>query len=401
MKVVFYTHTSYFDAALCFVREMSRRVELHVLLEVAPEAWQRGFFELEPRGLPAGLVPADPILREGYPPGVRAYWKDAASFNLVVHTCRRSIHPAAWAVSRRAARFIRNVKPDLLHLDDVSLRLGWAIPQFGKIPICLSLHDAEPHSGEHNWRTDLARSLAFWRVTEFVLHNRTQREAFCASYHLSPVRVGVIPLGIYDVFREWSERHMPERRPTVLFFGRLSAYKGLEVLFDAAPRVASHVPNVRFVVAGRPVEGYRLPDAPRLPNGGQVDLLDRYITNPELARLFQDATVVACPYIDATQSGVVMTAFAFGKPVVATRAGGLPEYVEDQITGLLISEQDPVRLAEALVRLLNDRALRRSISGNIRRVAGDALSWAAIAEKTMETYDHVLRQNGHNALSRQ
>jgi glycosyltransferase involved in cell wall biosynthesis len=57
--------------------------------------------------------------------------------------------------------------------------------------------------------------------------------------------------------------------------------------------------------------------------------LERYLNNAETSELFERATLVACPNLDATQSGVVLTAFGFGKPVVATRVGGLPEYIDD------------------------------------------------------------------------
>ena len=88
---------------------------------------------------------------------------------------------------------------------------------------------------------------------------------------------------------------------TVLFFGRQSPYKGIEVLYDAAQRVAERIPDVRFVIAGKPQGNYSAPP-PALKHGGHVELIDDYISNARLAELFQLATVVACPYRDATQT---------------------------------------------------------------------------------------------------
>ncbi len=128
---------------------------------------------------------------------------------------------------------------------------------------------------------------------------------------------------------------------TLLFFGRLSAYKGLETLFQAAPLACKRLPGLRIIVAGNPVPGYRLPPAPDLPNGGELQIITGYIPNHTLAQLFQRAAVVVCPYTTATQSAVVLTAYAFGKPVIGTRVGGLPEYITDGETGVLVPPHSP------------------------------------------------------------
>ena len=98
--------------------------------------------------------------------------------------------------------------------------------------------------------------------------------------------------------------------------------------------------------------------------------------------------VIVCPYTDASQSGVVLTAYAFGKPVVATRVGGLPEYVEDGVTGLLVPPRNPQALAEALVRLLRDPDTQRTLSQGIRH--NEALSWESIIKRTISVYEQVL-----------
>src|SRR5207253_8898786 len=121
----------------------------------------------------------------------------------------------------------------------------------------------------------------------------------------------------YELYRRAAPRTQAGLRPTVLFFGRVSPYKGLDDLYRAAPLIAQQVPGLHIVVAGRPYPGYALPRAPALPNDGCVEVIDRYVSNAELAILFERAHLVVCPYVDATQSGVIMTAFAFDRPVVA------------------------------------------------------------------------------------
>jgi glycosyltransferase involved in cell wall biosynthesis len=197
-----------------------------------------------------------------------------------------------------------------------------------------------------------------------------------------------VPLGIY---RRCSDglSAQTDAGPIVLFFGRLSPYKGLEVLYEAAPRVAERVPGVRFIVAGRPVHGYEPPVPPSLPNGGRIDVYAQYIPNDAARALFESARLVACPYVDATQSGVILTAYGFGKPVVATTVGGIPEYVRDGETGVLVQPRNATALAAALVTVLTDEQLRRALGGGIEKLADGPLSWSNTAERLISVYKHA------------
>ena len=393
MRVVYYTHPSFLDTALPLFRELTRLVELHVILEVSPESWSSSVFHLSRLPLRSGIVPALPVLDDHFPAGVRACWRDAASFNFAVHNCRQSIHPNAWWISRRVVRFIRELNPSVVHLDEGSLRLAWALYGMGNAKLVLGVHDAEPHSGEQNWRTELSRALTLRRARHCILHNHALVEAFHRRYRVSASRVEVIPLGALDIFREWLAADAPSSSSddrTVLFFGRLSPYKGLETLYRAVPDVMRRLRDVRFVVAGRPVHGYIPPPIPPVSNGGHVEVVEGYISNERLAGLFNRATVVVCPYTDATQSGVILTAYAFGKPVIATRVGGLPEYVRQGETGVLVPAREPAALSAALVDVLIDPDLRTRLRNGISRLLAGPLAWSTIARNTVGVYERCI-----------
>ena len=86
----------------------------------------------------------------------------------------------------------------------------------------------------------------------------------------------------------------------------------------------------------------------------------RFIPEREVAALFRSATVVALPYLEIDQSGVLMTAIGFERPIVATRIGGIPETIQDGVHGALVEPGDVAGLAEALGRMLGDPAARHS-----------------------------------------
>jgi glycosyltransferase involved in cell wall biosynthesis len=161
---------------------------------------------------------------------------------------------------------------------------------------------------------------------------------------------------------------LPAGAAVALFFGFVRPYKGLEGLIDALPAVAARVPALQLVVAGEfwQPAGAFLSRAAALGVAGRLRLDDRYVPNEEVGDYFAAADVVVMPYRSATQSGVVTLAAEFGRPVVATRVGGLPEAVEHGVGGLLVPPGDVPALAEALAAVLSDAALRERLSAGSR-----------------------------------
>ncbi len=95
---------------------------------------------------------------------------------------------------------------------------------------------------------------------------------------------------------------------------------------------------------------------------------------------------MAVPYLTAATSGILMTAYVFGKPVVATRVGCLPEYVKQEETGLLVDPGNKQQLADAIIRLLSQNDLRHQMGNNAKRWILGELGWMNIAAQTLEVY---------------
>jgi glycosyltransferase involved in cell wall biosynthesis len=397
MRIALYSHPAFIESSLSLARELSKTAEVHLFLEVAPEAWQTAAFELQRARLAPGLHPAAPILARQYPAAVQAYWRDLASFTLVVHSHRRAVHPGSLRLSDHVVRHIQRLAPDILHIDDpdVSPRLALGIRSRrwdDRVPIVLSVHDPKPHSGEDPRRKALTRRLLFPRVSRFVVHSAALAQPFVERHGLDRGAASVVPLGVYRLYEAWATPGLAPADRTVLFFGRLSAYKGLSVLYEALPIVAGRVDGIHVDVAGEPVPGYHLPSAPRLNNGGTLRVSPHYIDNSRLAGLVQRASVVVCPYIDATQSGVVLTSYGLGRPVIGSTAGGLPEYIREGQTGLLVPPGDPAALAAAIERVLVEEGLQARLSAGVAALRDGDLDWATIGECMTRIYAEVLDQ---------
>jgi len=119
-----------------------------------------------------------------------------------------------------------------------------------------------------------------------------------------------------------------------------------------------------------------------LGSGERVRLIDRYVPNEDVEMYFKACDLVVLPYLTATQSGVVQTAFSFGKPVVVTRVGGLPDVVTDGETGYVVPPDDPAALAAAMERFFAEDAgerMREAIGDDLERFSWDRCMRALIA----------------------
>jgi glycosyltransferase involved in cell wall biosynthesis len=122
----------------------------------------------------------------------------------------------------------------------------------------------------------------------------------------------------------------------ILFFGQLSYYKGIDILLKAIPKVLENYPHEHFVIAGKS-NGFFF-DKKLLDQYSQhVTFIDDYLSVEQLSQLIHASKFVVCPYREATQSGVLMTAFAMGKTVLATKIGAFPEYISDGVNGMLVN----------------------------------------------------------------
>jgi len=185
----------------------------------------------------------------------------------------------------------------------------------------------------------------------------------------------------------------------LLFFGFVRRYKGLDILIEALPAVLARRP-VTLVVAGEfyePVEPVRARIA-ALGLSEHVRLADRYVPDEEVGDLVAAADCVVLPYRSATQSGVVLVAYAGGCPVISTAVGGLPEVVEEGVTGHLVPPEDPAALAQAIISFF-ERGGRAAYEPAVERAA-QRYSWAKVVDGLVELIGEVrARRTGTGAAS--
>jgi glycosyltransferase involved in cell wall biosynthesis len=250
-------------------------------------------------------------------------------------------------------------------------------------PLVLTVHDPTPHSGRDSnlprratGLTQLGRRLA----SLLVVHG-----AYCERQIRSLESTGgrAVVRSMHGVLMTAAAAIRGEPA-TFLFFGRMEAYKGLDVFADALSILAGRGTPCSADIAGTGLELDRL--AEQLASIPGVRVVNRFVSDAEALAAFGRSSCVVLPYKDATQSGVVAAAFGAGRPVIASAVGGLPDVVTDGCNGLLVPPGDAPALADAMERVIRSPELLERLTAGARATAAGALNWDHIAAAMLESY---------------
>ena len=385
MKILYYSTPSFADCDFPLIKALQKAGhDVTYLIALAPYSLKSTLFDIKEQ------VPENAIIPAINYPELKVYdsYMDMSKVYIVNRTVKKDSSLQALMMALRVTRFIKKGKFDVIHTDCM---LGmWNLmlyKLFGK-KMVLTVHDPFPHTGEISARKMFNYKMAMQSVHKFVLLNNKQKDKFCETYRVDSKQILINRLGVYDNIRTFISSKVPSYTHNVLFFGRISPYKGIEYLCEAMMKVREQVADTTLTIAGGgkmyfDIEPYQKQD--------WVKVINRYVGMEELAGLLQNCALSVCPYTDATQSGVIMTSYSLCKPVVATNVGGLGEMVENGKTGLLVLPKDVDALADAITALLKDDAKREKMADNIRSdyFVGDK-SWKVIAEKYIGFYKTFL-----------
>ena len=306
--------------------------------------------------------------------------------------------PRCWLRVWQMRRALLAFAPDVIHQQEtLSDPAFWSLWPLAAAPRVMTVHDPLPHSGadaQLPWRKRLYQRCLRRQAQVLIVHGRSAAAdlAGLMGPDAPPVRVvahGVLGL---DADRPTASAGLAAvaTPPRLLFFGRVEAYKGLGVLLQASALLRQRGVAHGLHVAGQGADLHTHRAA--LQQHPALRLDERFIAPADVPALFEASSAVVLPYLDATQSGVAAMAMAFGRPVVATRTGAIPEVVLDGINGLLVPPGDALALADALQRLLTEPDLLARLSHGASRFAADHLAWPPIAAATLDCYRQAAPQ---------
>jgi glycosyltransferase involved in cell wall biosynthesis len=292
---------------------------------------------------------------------------------------------------------LRRGRPQVVHFQLSQypvfvLVLVWLVRIVTNCRIVVTSHNVISHE-QKDWEKAIYQYI-YNRVDKVIVHAEHSKKLMLDCFKMPSEKIAVIQHGNYMFFNDvlGSEPISIGSGKVVLFFGYIRKYKGLQYLIQAFAKVKEALPEAKLLIVGKPVEPFDIyqKEIESLNLQDNIETNLKYVPFEKVKEYFRKATVVVLPYLDISQSGIVQLTYGFGKPIIATAVGGLPEAVEDGKSGFVVPPQDIDTLAARIITLLKDYSLQKSMGEYSLYLAKTKFSWDSIAKETLELYEGLL-----------
>jgi len=314
---------------------------------------------------------------------------EASGVELLMLGRRSRIDVQPWA---RLARFVREERVDILHAHKFGSNV-WAslLRGLGPVPVMIA--------HEHTWsyegrplRRLLDRELIARRCDRFLAVSQLDRKRMIEIEHIDPDRIEVVPAGIPEPARTGAdvraELGIAADAPVLVSVAHLRPQKAFPVLVGAAADLRQRYPALRVLIVGDGGERARLEAL--IESQGLADTVTLLGHRRDVTDVLGAANVAVCCSDYEGTPLAVLEYMAAGKAVVATNVGGVPDIVQDGVTGLLVPPRSPADLAARVDELLgeSDRAARMGAEG--RQLQRAQFTISAMVSHLERIYDELL-----------
>lgn len=381
------------DVVLPLVKNLRNRdVEVELILCFALNRKSESILDFTNKKVETGFLSKEKI-DEILPDGIKKYLADISSVNFFIFFNLKFRSFRNLLLSIKFSNKLKNY--DIVHFNGINGVLPFLIFFLRRKKLVFTIHDIHSHSSERT-RFNFAEKMSRYILRSkfpVIVQNISDFGAVKDEYFTIKDKFRFIPFGVLDIYQKFEKADHKSINSDLLFFGRISRYKGIEYLVSSLETLKEKGISVKTIIAGK---GKIYFDTGNLNKLGIV-LINQYIPNSELVSLIKGTKVVICPYTDATQSGVVMTAFAFNKPVIASIVGNFPEMIKDGINGFLVPPKNKYELALKIKQLITDTALLEQMQNNIQSITTSGVySWSQIVMKMQELYASILSKRSNN-----
>jgi glycosyltransferase involved in cell wall biosynthesis len=374
------------DNVLSLSKHLGVKADLTVMYVVSGDKFKQGIFDLDIRSMPNGLMIDEGEVRKYLPKEIVNYIGDTFKFRFLKTPSRKFIHKKEgllnYKIIKESSKFINEENFDIIHFNGTSGFLLYLLKYLKVNRRVWTLHDYKSHTGEENYSGDLLNKIYTKFNIQHIQHYYFLKKEFIKHFDVNENTVDNVYSGVFDVYNAYLPKKIKLPEKYILFFGRMSKYKGLDVLMNAFDKVKYELNDHYLVVAG---EG----NIPKELDGKEkVIYINKYLSPSELVYLVKNSKFVVAPYTDSTHSGVIMTAYNFDKPVVASMVGGMSEVVLNNKTGLLFANGDVDELADQLYYLCHDSKKLEEMSNNVREFCTvGKINWDSNVNKQLEVYE--------------
>jgi glycosyltransferase involved in cell wall biosynthesis len=366
-SVLFITRICFLDAALEYINEVKKYVDLSVIIEIDPYSKNKNICNIDKLPTKITFIDAVKLLNPTDYENFKPYIKGCNSFEFLVHQKNKSISTLNIKKSYLLYKKTKKESPNFIHFDDVSIRLLPFTFLFYllKTKLIINVHDPIQHTGEKNIKTFLTKRLFHSNVYKYVTFSKYSKKILLEKKGENTICIN-LKLKPYNFYSNYLKKN--ENEPIYIsFIGRVSEYKGIDIFLESITILNRKYPDVKYIIAGAPYNntiGSKLTNKYKFKN---VDFKLNHLSNFEVCEIIQNSKIIVCPYRDATQSGVVMTSLALHTPVIVSNQGGLPEYIQHNITGM-IANADAESFAIAIETFIIDSFKNKQLSLNIKNI---------------------------------
>ena len=341
---------------------------------------------------------------------------------LNLHGSQRTNASLASKISRvlvfycRLIRYTSVAKPKIFHIlwnnkfqyfDRTLLMLYYKLL---RKRIVFTAHNVNAGKRDSNdsWLNRFTLKVQYQLVDHIFVHTEKMKSELFEDFGVRDRAVTVIPFGINnsvpdtDLTPEGAKQRLDIRdgERTILFFGNIGPYKGVDLLVTAFQKLAVRNTDYRLIIAGKPRGGCEKyleeiqETISRDANRARIIQKIGYVPDEETELYFKAADVLVLPYTQVSQSGVLFLGYSFGLPVIAADVGSLRQEIVEGRTGFLCKPSDPLDLAETIEAyfgsdLFKFLDIRRQ---EIRDYANERHSWDVVGETTRRVYEELLER---------
>ena len=240
--------------------------------------------------------------------------------------------------------------------------------------------------------------------SKVIVHTNKSKETFINHFNFNPSNVEVIAHGCIPVEKSsekikanfLKKNKINAAKETIVFFGNINQYKGLDTLLNAFARLSSHQKNkVRLLVLGKPREPmdhyFNISKIHNLEPFITWDL--RFIPENMLDVIYSSATIFVLPYRHIDQSGVLMSILKYGKPIIASDADGFSEILTHNHNALIFPVDDDIELSKMLIELIEDQKKKYRIGLSVYSLYKNWPNKKVIGELHEKIYTELLSHN--------
>ena len=360
-NIIYYTHPYFLDSCLETIQSIKKEFEIDLIIELSLYSKNSTIINIENIDLLDDIVDFKNVVSDETWRRFEFYFEGLKSIKFVVFKNKKILSASTIKTGIKLWKYINGMKNSLIHFDTISNRAIAIIPLMFFKNVFATIHDPIAHTGEESYKREVIINVYKLFTKGYFFYSEYSKKQFENINKKSSTSTHKITLQPYSFISQF-KRPGNDKNKFILFFGRISYYKGIDIFIKSIKNVLKIYPDEIFVIAGKG-ENIEINELIKSNYNKNIIVIDKYLEVEELANLIQESKFIVCPYREATQSGVLMTAKSMGKLVIASNVGAFPEYIKNGYDGILV-DTDQEKLTEEIIKMI-DGGLYKELEENI------------------------------------